>query len=82
MDLERAVEVYVEELLVEELLREAGPGRAPSEAEPAAAPPPVQTPFRTPVLSKFDDMNEMLLLDPVHDVAETGWPAPRDEGGS
>jgi hypothetical protein len=25
-------------------------------------------------LSRFDDMQEMLLLDPIHDVAETGWP--------
>lgn len=31
--------------------------------------------FSPPVLAKYDDMQEMLLLDPVHDVAEAGWPA-------
>jgi hypothetical protein len=30
--------------------------------------------FKEPVLNKYDDMQEMLLLDPIHDVDETGWP--------
>jgi len=25
-------------------------------------------------LTKFDDLQEMLLMDPIHDVDETGWP--------
>jgi len=35
-------------------------------------------PFLKPVLTRFTDMQELLLLDPVHDVDETGWPRPRD----
>ncbi|MBU1701868.1 MAG: PqqD family protein [Candidatus Eisenbacteria bacterium] len=31
-------------------------------------------PFEVPVLSKYKDMQDMLLLDPIHDVEETGWP--------
>lgn len=34
--------------------------------------------FQTPVLNRFTDMQELLLLDPVHDVDETGWPRPKD----
>ncbi len=34
------------------------------------------TVFTPPVLAKYVDMEEMLLLDPVHDVTEAGWPAP------
>lgn len=34
--------------------------------------------FETPVLNRFTDMQELLLLDPVHDVDETGWPRPKD----
>jgi hypothetical protein len=35
------------------------------------------TPFSAPVIAKYDDMAEMLLLDPVHDVDEAaGWPQP------
>jgi len=30
--------------------------------------------FSDPKLEKYDDMQEMLLADPVHDVENTGWP--------
>ena len=30
--------------------------------------------FETPVLHKYNDMQDLLLLDPIHDVDETGWP--------
>ena len=32
--------------------------------------------FRAPLLNKFSDMQELLLLDPIHDVDDTGWPKP------
>jgi len=32
--------------------------------------------FNAPLLNKFSDMQELLLLDPIHDVDETGWPKP------
>lgn len=31
-------------------------------------------PFTPPRLHKFTDMQDLLLLDPIHDVTETGWP--------
>lgn len=30
--------------------------------------------FTPPILNKFTDMQDLLLLDPIHDVDETGWP--------
>jgi len=30
--------------------------------------------FVTPSVEKFTDMQELLLLDPIHDVDEAGWP--------
>lgn len=30
--------------------------------------------FTPPVLTRFDDMQEILLLDPIHQVSEQGWP--------
>jgi hypothetical protein len=30
--------------------------------------------FEAPVLHKYTDMEDLLLLDPIHDVDETGWP--------
>ena len=32
------------------------------------------TAFVAPVLSKYTDMEQLLLLDPIHEVDETGWP--------
>jgi hypothetical protein len=31
-------------------------------------------PFARPVLEKFTDMKDLLLLDPIHEGGETGWP--------
>ena len=30
--------------------------------------------FQTPILQKFTDMQELLLLDPIHEVDAAGWP--------
>jgi len=30
--------------------------------------------FAPPVLSKYTDMEQLLLLDPIHEMDETGWP--------
>jgi hypothetical protein len=33
--------------------------------------------FSLPLLQKYTDMEEMLLLDPIHEVDEHGWPSAR-----
>ena len=49
--------------------------------EPLRGPVPMASgglpPFEPPTLSKYKDMQDMLLLDPVHDVEEAGWPEPK-----
>ncbi len=30
-----------------------------------------------PVLKSYDDMTDMIQLDPIHDVTESGWPTAR-----
>lgn len=34
----------------------------------------VKSPFSAPKLNRYTDMQDLLLLDPIHDVDETGWP--------
>jgi hypothetical protein len=34
-------------------------------------------PFVSPVFEKFTDMADLILLDPIHDVGDRGWPYPR-----
>lgn len=41
-----------------------------------------KTVFTTPVLEIFSDMQEILLLDPVHDVDKAGWPVSKDNNAS
>ncbi len=46
-----------------------------------------QPAFEVPTLSKYSDMQELLLLDPIHEVDETGWPTAKpdplnENGGS
>jgi hypothetical protein len=36
-------------------------------------------PFVPPKLETFTDMQELLLLDPVHDVEEAGWPVGKPQ---
>jgi len=33
--------------------------------------------FEVPILHKYTDMQDLLLLDPIHEVDETGWPNPK-----
>ena len=35
--------------------------------------------FEPPLLEKYTDMQDLVLLDPVHEVGATGWPAPKPD---
>ncbi len=35
--------------------------------------------FTPPILERYNDMQELLLLDPIHEVDETGWPNRKQE---
>jgi hypothetical protein len=67
-----AVREFVRQLLDEGLLRPA-PNGASSAVAPNGSHSSV--PFTAPVLAVYSDMEDLLLLDPIHDVDETGWPA-------
>ncbi len=47
-----------------------------SDAAHRAAPDMVteRRPFEAPAMQKYEDMQQMLLADPIHDVDEQGWP--------
>jgi Coenzyme PQQ synthesis protein D (PqqD) len=76
-----AVRQLLAELEREGLIRadegEAAPAAAPSGSDNGAA----RLPFAAPVLEKHTDMQDLILLDPVHEVGAEGWPhpAPPDE---
>ncbi len=44
-------------------------------ADAPATPNGALAPYVAPQLEKFTDLQDLLLLDPIHDVDESGWPS-------
>lgn len=38
--------------------------------------------FAMPVLNRYTDMQDLILLDPVHEVDESGWPNPKQDSAN
>jgi hypothetical protein len=72
-EIDGSVRGFVGELEREDLIVQAE-GQAPvsEHAVPRAAGE--RAPFQSPSLSKFVDMQDIILLDPVHEVDSRGWP--------
>lgn len=73
--IEKGVEQIIEQLLKENLI-------IPALSENASPPanlnlevhPREKLPFEEPVLHHYTDMEDLLLLDPIHEVDDQGWP--------
>ena len=50
-----------------------------STQTPPAAPTTIKQPFVAFAITRYDDMQEMLLADPIHDVDQAGWPHLKPE---
>jgi PqqD family protein of HPr-rel-A system len=80
-EIEDAVRQLLDELQREGLIRA-------EEGEPAPSAPASggagRLPVMAPVLEKHTDMQDLILLDPVHEVGAEGWPhpAPPDEAAA
>lgn len=70
-DVERLLEQLVSEGLAVRSANGVPAAGAPAEAIPAARATAAYTP---PGLERFDDLKDLLLLDPIHDVDAAGWP--------
>lgn len=77
-DMHAAVGAFLDSLVSEGLL----------VPQPETATPPARLdlpgdagPFTPPRFEKFTDMQDLLLLDPIHDVDETGWPRAATKAG-
>jgi hypothetical protein len=69
------VQKLVAQLLDEQLIVSAIDGNGQVRPEDGPGPAAAGTrSYIAPALGKHTDMQELLLLDPVHDVDETGWP--------
>ena len=76
-EIEEATASFLARLVEEDLVscEEAAADRTP----PRRPLPISKRPFRAPSLQTYQDMQDMLALDPIHDVEAAGWPVPRPD---
>ncbi len=83
MTFSTAVEHFLSELQQEGLLVSSSDGKSvfsqPNDWDILFPVPSEPFPFEPPVLQKYTDMQDLLLLDPIHEVDETGWPLEKGE---
>ena len=72
------IEALLTQLVGEGLLEPASSSSSDAPLPPVAARRTVE-PFAAPQLSRYNDMQDLLLLDPIHDVDELGWPNARPQ---
>jgi hypothetical protein len=76
---ENIVEIFLNELRGESLIVPAAPDDATPTNPALDSAPGKGEKFVRPALKKFTDMQELLLLDPIHEVDATGWPLAKSE---
>jgi len=74
--IEAAVADLIRQLKEEGVIVE-NPGAAPGPSLPGAAAGSEKLPFECPALQKYTDLESILMLDPIHEVDETGWPSAK-----
>jgi hypothetical protein len=67
-NVDEEVASFIGQLVNEQLIR--------SRVRPSDAPGPtaLDAGYSAPMLDKYTDMEALLLLDPIHDVDDAGWP--------
>src|SRR5262245_55031336 len=71
-EISREVARFLNELQQEALIV---PGQIDNDTAPIVYEAVNGNSFSAPILNKYTDMQELLLLDPIHEVDETGWPS-------
>jgi hypothetical protein len=74
-DAAESVKNFVEELRAENIIAPCD-----NDSPPEAWSPQFSNPFSKPVLDRFDDLRDLIFLDPVHDVSDAGWPIRVTDG--
>lgn len=76
-DVDRGVQELLAQLQQENLIVPVEGAAEAFEPIPAVSSNGHEKPsFSAPSLHKYSDMQELLLLDPIHDVDDAGWPKP------
>jgi len=76
--IEESVGAFLDELQHDELILEFDVDE-PSRPRRKLNGSGETAPFQPPKLEKYSDMQDLILLDPVHEVGERGWPYTSSE---
>jgi hypothetical protein len=63
------VQAFVDSMLAEGLIAEGA-----ADADVETWTPVLSGAFAAPEFQRFDNLRELLLMDPVHDAGDEGWP--------
>jgi hypothetical protein len=75
-EINEAIMHFIEQLLLENLICPAE--IVPNKKSVNGTPFPTEVKvFQAPALQKFTDMQDLLLLDPIHEVDQSGWPTQK-----
>ena len=73
-----SLEAFFESLVGEELVRAVSVSEAERAVDQAANENGAAAVFTAPKLCAYTDMQDLLFLDPIHDVDAIGWPEAKD----
>jgi hypothetical protein len=76
VDIPAAVGDFIESLVAADLIVQADPSSAVQMDEVVVLTD--KAPFASPTLETFSDLQDILLLDPIHEVDAAGWPVAQD----
>lgn len=76
-NIRESVYAFAEKLLQENLISSCDKNESKTIKTPSADTQPDKLEFKAPVLQKYTDMQELLLLDPIHEVDDSGWPSKK-----
>lgn len=78
-EFEGQVTQFLDELVREGLVVEVEPSRDAPRMPRISENGGARRPFERPTLEKYTDMQDLVLIDPVHQVDDAGWPRRTDE---
>lgn len=79
-EVSRSIESFISELMAEGLVLALGPLERPQPSPPIASALPAGPLVAS--LKRHLELEELLQLDPIHDVDDAGWPLPKANGAS
>jgi hypothetical protein len=73
------IAIFIKQLIAEELIFPNGHSPDAKADFKSDSLQQMTNLFEPPLINKYSDMQELLILDPIHDVSDAGWPNPKSE---